>query len=105
LVAASPRAWRPFLGPVAFLLAATIAIGVLRVTSHHHGAPAPVTTHHAAKAPAPAKKTKKVFYTVHAGDTLSAIAVKTHVSLAALRRLNPTVVPTGLFLGEKLRLR
>jgi LysM repeat protein len=96
------RAWRPFIGPVAFLLAATIAVGVARVVLRHDHVAAPAKARASAIAP---KSKPKTYYAVRAGDTLSSIAAETHVSLAALRRLNPTVVPTGLFLGEKIRLR
>ena len=106
MVAAPVRNWRPLVGPVAFLLLATIAIGILRATLRHDTTPAPLVAHHAAKTAAPAgQPQKKVFYTVHAGDTLSGIAAAKHVSLADLRRLNPSVQPTALFLGEKIRLR
>jgi LysM repeat protein len=103
LVATTVRAWRPYAGPVALLLGVTVAIGLGRSGLHHHRAAAP-PVHHAAKKTQPAPK-HKAYYAVHAGDTLSAIATKEHVTLAALRRLNPNVQPTALFLGEKLRIR
>jgi LysM repeat protein len=61
--------------------------------------PVPVQRHHAKKAPVPR------FYRVRAGDTLAAIAVRTHTPVAELERLNPTVKPTALFIGQRLRLR
>ena len=103
MVATTVRAWRPYAGPVAFLLAATLAIGLLRgvVLPHHSTPPA----HRPAPARAAARAPHKAYYTVHAGDTLSSIAVRTHLSTSALRRLNPHVEPTALFLGEKIRIR
>jgi LysM repeat protein len=47
------------------------------------------------------------FYTVKAGDTLSAISDKTGVSLPRLTSLNPSVSspPYSLQAGQRLRLR
>jgi LysM repeat protein len=44
-------------------------------------------------------------YVVQSGDTLSAIAAKTGVSVATLEALNPRVSPTALQTGQRLRLR
>jgi LysM repeat protein len=43
-------------------------------------------------------------YTVKAGDTLSAIAVKTGVSLDTIERLNPKLDADTLHAGQKVRL-
>lgn len=50
-----------------------------------------------------ASRKKRKTYTVKSGDTLSAIAEKTNVSLETLRDLNPDV--DTLAPGQKLRLR
>jgi LysM repeat protein len=42
---------------------------------------------------------------VRAGDTLSAIAARTHTPLVRLRQLNPGLQPTALFIGQRIRLR
>jgi LysM repeat protein len=44
-------------------------------------------------------------YVVRAGDTLTTISAATGVSVARLEQLNPSVEPTSLFIGDKLRLR
>jgi LysM repeat protein len=44
-------------------------------------------------------------YTVRAGDTLGAIAIKTGVSVTSLEDLNPGLDPQGLVAGQKLKLR
>ena len=44
-------------------------------------------------------------YTVRAGDTLGAIAIKTGVSVTNLEDLNPGLDPEGLVAGQKLKLR
>lgn len=48
---------------------------------------------------------RKVFYLIHAGDSLSTISVKTGVSVPALESLNPSVDPNALQTGQRLRLR
>ena len=50
-----------------------------------------------------ARKTRKS-YTVKPGDVLSAIAIKTGVSLDTLIRLNPNVDAQTLHAGQKLKL-
>lgn len=49
-------------------------------------------------------ETRKV-YVVKSGDTLSAIAVKTGVSVADLQELNPEVDALALVEGDTLKLR
>jgi LysM repeat protein len=51
------------------------------------------------------KGTVKKFYVVQAGDTLSGIAVKEHISLSKLEALNPNVSSSTLQTGTRLRLR
>jgi LysM repeat protein len=45
------------------------------------------------------------FYVVKAGDTLSEISVKTHVSIVTITSLNPGLNPNALQTGQRLRLR
>ena len=45
------------------------------------------------------------FYVVQSGDSLSAISVKTGISLATLEALNRDVNPNALQTGQRLRLR
>jgi LysM repeat protein len=45
------------------------------------------------------------FYTVKSGDTLSQIAIKTHVSVLTITSLNPGLNPNALQTGQRLRLR
>jgi LysM repeat protein len=51
------------------------------------------------------ERARPKFYVVRSGDSLSAIAVKTGVSQAALQALNPTLSPNSLQTGQRLRLR
>lgn len=47
----------------------------------------------------------QAFYVVQTGDTLTAIAHKTGVSVARIQTLNPSIDPQILLAGEKLKLR
>ena len=101
------RGWRVYAGPLGLLLAATIAVGLIRTELRSHKSsspPARAATHRAAKG-ATAAKRKHVFYLVRAGDTISGIAGKNGIATSTLLKLNPTVTPTALFIGEKIRLR
>jgi LysM repeat protein len=43
-------------------------------------------------------------YTVKAGDTLSAISIKTGVTLTTIKRLNPKIQADTLHAGQRVRL-
>ena len=101
---AGSRGWRTYAGPVGLLLAATVTIGLLRGELRHHHATPPATTTVARTRPA-ARHLGPARYVVRAGDTLEAIATRTHVPVARLLALNPRISPTALFIGERLRLR
>jgi LysM repeat protein len=47
----------------------------------------------------------RAFYRVRAGDTLSEIAARTGVAVGRIEALNPSVSPTALQTGQRLRLR
>ncbi len=64
----------------------------------------PAKHHKEGKQGKPKKPAAKV-YTVQEGDTLSAIAHKTGVSLARIERLNPDIDPQILVAGQELKLR
>jgi len=107
LVAASGRPRSAYVAPVAFLLAVSLAVSFVRIELRHH-TPAPGKPHIATATrtqKAAAKKPAHAFYVVRAGDTMTSIAAKTHVSVTHLMRLNPRVSPTALFIGEKIHLR
>jgi Tfp pilus assembly protein FimV len=101
VVAVVARSWRPYAAPAAFLAAVTLALVGARAFWPHHAAKVAHTPRQHAKAPPSGPR----YYRVRAGDTLAAIAMKTHTPVARLRRLNPAVQPTALFIGQRLRLR
>lgn len=112
----SPGRWTRFAAPAAFLLAATVA--VLLVRSGLRGAETPATTRPAATAtetkprpkPATTRKTRTGttraarYYTVVAGDTFATIAAKAGTTVAAIEALNPGVKSTSLFIGQRIRV-
>jgi LysM repeat protein len=109
--------WRRYAAPAAFLLAATVAIVLVRSGMDAGGDARPQTT----AAPTvtrkrvatttttrhrPAKTGKgQAFWTVQAGDTFGVISTKSGVPVATIVRLNPNVTSTSLFIGEKIRIR
>jgi LysM repeat protein len=110
----SAENWRRYAAPVAFLLAVTIAVVLIRsgINSGKEKTPAavtPVTTHSVATTPSkPAKKkprSTRRYYNVQAGDTFNVISTRTGVPVATIARLNPKASSTSLFIGEKIRIR
>jgi LysM repeat protein len=106
--------WRRYVAPAAFLLAATIAIVLIRSGLHAGTPPAQTsavsTKPHKTVSTSTTAGTKTTasgrrFWTVQAGDTFGVIATKTGVPVATIQQLNPNVKSTSLFIGQKLRLR
>jgi LysM repeat protein len=108
--------WRRYVAPAAFLLAATIAIVLIR-SGLQAGTSRATTTSPAATHPhKPVSSTTTAagttttasgprFWTVKAGDTFGVISAKSGVPVATIQQLNPNVKSTSLFIGQKLRLR
>ena len=99
-----------FLAPIALVAVAFALYSVVQDSrqdsgSKSGGSSATATPTASAKPGTKKKKssTKRKTYTVKSGDTLSAIAEKTGVSLEKLNDLNPDV--DTLSPGQKLRLR
>jgi hypothetical protein len=110
--------WQRYVAPAAFLLAATIAIVLIRSGLESGGSPShatvsvPTTPRKHIATTTPARSTTKnprsggaKFWTVQAGDTFGVISSKSGVPVATLQRLNPKVSSTSLFIGEKIQLR
>lgn len=104
---------RRYAGPVAFLLAVTVAVLLIR-NGIERGGNQPAATHSTTlmtttAAPTTtatttrAKPTRR-YWTVKAGDTFQVISAKTGVPVTTIEQLNPTVKSTSLFIGEKLRI-
>lgn len=108
--------WRRYAAPAAFLLAATVAVVLVRSgVDAGRGSPSreptvPATTRKqvattTAAAPRRRAATARRFWTVAAGDSFGVIASKSGVPVATIERLNPGVSSTSLVVGQKVRIR
>jgi LysM repeat protein len=88
-----------YLAPTA--LVAFIVVVVVLVSSSSGGTHRSSST---SDAPAAAHRVHHRFYRVHAGDTLSQVALKTGVSVQRLDQLNPRLDPNALRPGQRIRL-
>lgn len=99
---------RPYAAPAAFLLAVTAAVLAVHygLQQKHASAPAPTVTQSVPVRPH-VKRTAAFTraYVVQRGDSFSVIAVKTHTSVARLERLNPSVSPSALRVGQRIRVK
>ena len=106
-----PDDWRRYLAPAAFLLAATIAVVLIRSGIESGGgrnvatAGAPPAGKHVVATTTTGRSPTKRFWVVRAGDTFAVISSKSGVPVATIVRLNPKVHSTSLFIGERIRLR
>ena len=115
--------WRRYAAPAAFLLAATIAVLLIRsglrsgattTTAAGRTATQPQATTTATRSK-PRRSTTTAtttttaagprFWIVRAGDTFAVISAKTGIPVATIEQLNPNVKSTSLFIGQRLRLR
>lgn len=85
--------------PVAFLLAVTIAVLLVRSGLREDGVPPPGP---AVVAP---RGSEPLVVTVRAGDTLERIAARTGTTVGALTRLNPGIDADVLRVGQRVRVR
>jgi spore germination protein YaaH len=95
------RPWQHYAAPAAFLLAATLAVVLIRA-GFESGSDAPPATQ--GRTTTVAKSTQR-FWSVRAGDTFATIARATGVSVARIKHLNPGVQSTALFIGQRIRIR
>jgi LysM repeat protein len=93
------------LAPLALLIAVIGVVVVIQAsrssTDDASSATRPTTTTQHQSAPV---RPRVRVYVVKPGDTLSAIADKTGVSLETIQRLNPDVAPQALQTGQRLKL-
>lgn len=93
-----------YLAPIVLVAVIVATLLVVRsgLSTKHDSAAAPPTitlpasTHRA---------TRKRFYVVRSGDTLSTISAKVGVPVATLEALNPSVGASSLQIGQRLKLR
>jgi len=105
---------RRYAAPIAFLVAATVAVLLIKSGLRGHSTPAPTITAPTTSATTTKRPTHKTttstttaqrFYTIGSGDTLGSVAVKEHTTVAQLLQLNPGIDPTALHVGQRIRVR
>lgn len=112
------RAVSRFAAPAAFLLAVTVALLLVRSglrdeapAAQRTATTAPVTTVErptATRPPVAAARPAgegQEFYEIRAGDTLATVADSYDTNVEALVGLNPGVDPTGLQVGQRIRVK
>jgi LysM repeat protein len=100
--------------PIAFLLAATIAVLLIKAglgggsSTTTTGAEVPTaTTTVATTRRRTTTQTTTVaarYYTIGSGDTLGSVALKENTTVDALLRLNPGIDPQALHVGQRIRV-
>ncbi len=101
--------------PVAFLLAVTVAVLIVRsALKSDDEATGPTTARETVPATAsrtstrPGRTTRSPrarFYEIQPGDTLETVAAKFDTSVEQLLVLNPEVDPVALGIGERIRVK
>jgi LysM domain len=110
------RAWiARFAAPVAFLLAVTIAVMLVRSALRDADdgsttvptATAPATTSSAETAPRrrAAQQPSRRFYAIRDGDTFGTVADRFDTTVEALEALNPGLNSNSLTIGQRVRVR
>jgi LysM repeat protein len=98
-----------FAAPAAFLLAATIAILLVRSGLENGADGAPVTTAPTTTQPGTTGTTtaagEPVFYVIQSGDTLAVIAEEHETTVEQLLVLNPELDPVALTVGQRIRVK
>jgi LysM repeat protein len=101
-----------YAAPVAFLLAATIAVLIVRAALTDEGAataPPAATTTAPTTTTNPATTTTSAagaeFYKIKAGDTLAVVAEQYDTTVEQLMTLNPDVDPVALTIGQRIRVK
>jgi LysM repeat protein len=96
--------------PLAFLVAATIAVLLIRSGLKSDAAPssssAPATTTVSTlTTPNATPPQQRRFYRVRTGETLSDVAIRFDTSVEQLLVLNPGIEPTNLTVGQRVRVK
>ena len=99
-----------YAAPVAFLLAVTIGLLLIRSALDDDESPAraPATTQTTVAATPPARRTStepRQVYTIQPGDTLGSVATRFATSVERIVELNPGIDPTGLQVGQRVRVK
>jgi LysM repeat protein len=97
--------------PAAFLLVVTIAVLLIKAGLSGHETATTMTQQLTGTTPTTTVATTKTtttvaggFYTIQPGDTLGAIAIREHTTVARLLQLNPGIDPNALHSGQRIRV-
>ena len=90
--------------PAAFLAAVTIAVLLVRSGLETGSSTATDATTRQASTAATVRL-RPLYYRLHAGQTLSDVAVRFDTTVEQLLALNPRVKPTALIVGQRIRVR
>ena len=101
-----------FAAPAAFLVAATIAVLLVRsALSDDQATPPPSTTSATTTQTTTGGATgttapggERAFYEIQAGDTLETIAAEHETTVEQLLVLNPDIDPVALSIGQRIRV-
>ena len=92
-----------YVAPVAIVAVIVAVVLITRAALGHRHASAPRPVRQPAVFHSTPPQTS--FYVIRAGDSLSSISVKTGVPISKLETLNPSIDPSALQTGQRLRLR
>jgi LysM repeat protein len=98
--------------PAAFLLLVTIAVLLIKSGLSGHDTVATTTQRLSRSTPTRTAATTTTnttsaasrYYTIQPGDTLGAIAIREHTTVAGLLQLNPGIDPQALHSGQRIRV-
>ena len=105
------RGWRAqlkrYAAPAAFLAAATIAVLLVRSGLETGSSPNPRPTVATTQPATTAATTRRrpLYYRLHAGQTISDVAIRFDTTVTKLLALNPGIEPTQLTVGQRIRVR
>lgn len=95
-----------YAAPVAFLAAVTIAVLLVRSGLKADSSPSPTTVATTAATTPTVRKVHRrpKYYRLHAGETLSDVAIRFHTTVEDLLALNPKIKPYQLTVGQRIRV-
>lgn len=106
-----------YAAPAAFLAAVTVAVLLIKSGLNGGGSPSteptvPTVVRSTTRPPRTTRTTTTAttastaarYYTIQSGDTLGVVAARERTTVADLLRLNPGVDPTGLHVGQRIRV-
>jgi LysM repeat protein len=102
--------FKRYAAPVAFLAAVTIAVLLVRDGLNANSSPSapPTVTTSATTSTTTGtsrhRRPKPKYYRLHAGETLSDVALRFDTTVDQLLKLNPKIEPTQLTVGQRIRV-